>query len=234
MYNIAICDDQIICGETLELSLIKILKDFDVAYNIDIYTSGNDLLDVIKNKKVSYDILFLDIIMGDNDLNGMQLAKLIRNVDDFITIVFVTSSADFVFDGYSVRALQYLIKPIDEKVLKSLMEYELKDKTEDFIIFKEKEATRKVTPSSIVHIETSGRNVKVVLQDEEFNAINKISDIEKELPESDFIRCHQSFIININNIKELRHGEAISVREDSIPISRTQWSATKKLFIEKN
>ena len=233
MYNIAICDDQLICGETLELSMIKIMRDFDIAYNIDIYTNGNELFDNIKSKKVTYDILFLDIIMADSDINGMQLAKRIRLIDDFVTIVFVTSSPDFVFDGYSVRALQYLIKPVDEKVLRELMGYELKDKNEDYILFKEKETTRKVSPSNIVHIETSGRNIKVVLQNEVFNAINKISDIEKDLPDSDFIRCHQSFIVNINNIKELRHGEALSVRDEVIPISRTQWSATKKLFIEK-
>lgn len=235
MYNIAICDDQIDCGEMMELNLKGVMQKFDISYDVDIFTSGTELLNQIKSKKKEYDILFLDIIMADDDLNGMELAKEIRKVDELISIVFVTSSnsTDFMLDGYNVRALQYLLKPVEPVVLYELMQYELKNKSEDYIVFKEKEATKKVAPSNIVHIETSGRNVKVVLQNGEFFAYNKISDVEKLLSEKEFIRCHQSFIVNINNVVELRHGEAITTRDESIPISRTQWSAIKKMFTEK-
>lgn len=234
MYNIAICDDQIICAETLELSVRKIMDESKMDYGIDIFTSGNDLLRTLDQKKNVYDILFLDIIMGEDELNGLDVAKKIREFDDSTTIVFVTSSTDFILDGYSVRALQYLIKPVEEKILREVMEYEFKHQGENSVVFREKEATRKISPADIVHVETSGRNVKVVLLNESFNAYNKISDVEKMLPSSDFIRCHQSFIVNINNIKEIRHGEAISVLGESIPISRTQWSTIKKLFVEKH
>lgn len=233
MFNIAICDDQMICAETLELSVRKIMDETKKQYNIDIYTSGKELLSVLGMGKNMYDLLLLDIIMGEEEMNGMEVAKAIRTNDDTTTIVFVTSSTDFILDGYSVRALQYLIKPVDEKILREVLTYELNSKTGSSIVFKEKDATKRVAPSDIVHIETSGRNVKVVLVNDEFNAYNKISDVEKILPAADFIRCHQSFIVNINNISEIRHGEAISVKGDSIPISRTQWAAVKKMFIEK-
>ncbi len=234
MYNIAICDDQIICGETLELSLDQIMSDYNTAYKVDIYTSGTQLLSDLESKKKEFDILFLDILMGEDEMNGIDLAKKIRLFDDSTSIVFVTSSTDYVLDGYSVRALQYLIKPVDNKILREVLEYELKSKNNVSVVFKEKDSTRKVPASDIVHIETSGRNVKVVLKDEEFNAYNKISDVEKMLPAKDFIRCHQSFIININNIKEIRHGEAVSVLETVVPVSRTQWSKVKRLFVDRH
>lgn len=234
MYNIAICDDQIICGETLELSLNQIMSDYNTAYKVDIYTSGLELLRNLESKEKEYDILFLDILMGEDEINGMELAKKIRCFDDNISIVFVTSSTDYVLDGYSVRALQYLIKPVDNKILREVLDYELKNKNNVSVVFKEKDSTRKVPASDIVHIETSGRNVKVFLKDEEFNAYNKISDVEKMLPSKDFIRCHQSFIININNIKEIRHGEAVSIIETVVPVSRTQWSKVKKLFVDRH
>ena len=229
MYNIAICDDQIICGETLELSLDQIMSDYNTAYKVDIYTSGTQLLSDLESKKKEFDIL-----MGEDEMNGIDLAKKIRLFDDSTSIVFVTSSTDYVLDGYSVRALQYLIKPVDNKILREVLEYELKSKNNVSVVFKEKDSTRKVPASDIVHIETSGRNVKVVLKDEEFNAYNKISDVEKMLPAKDFIRCHQSFIININNIKEIRHGEAVSVLETVVPVSRTQWSKVKRLFVDRH
>ena len=234
MYNIAICDDQIICGETLELSLDQIMSDYNTAYKVDIYTSGTQLLSDLESKKKEFDILFLDILMGEDEMNGIDLAKKIRLFDDSTSIVFVTSSTDYVLDGYSVRALQYLIKPVDNKILREVLEYELKSKNNVSVVFKEKDSTRKVPASDIVHIETSGRNVKVVLKDEEFNAYNKISDVEKMLPAKDFIRCHQSFIININNIKEIRHGEAVSVLETVVPVSRTPWSKVKRLFVDRH
>ncbi len=234
MYNIAVCDDQIICGETLELTLDKIMSEYDKPYKIDIYTSSNELFKVLESGDKAYDILFLDILMGDEELNGIDVAKKIRSFDDVTSIVFVTSSTDHVLDGYSVRALQYLIKPVDEKVLREVLDYEHKNKHNASILFKVKDSTRKVLLSDIVHIETFGRNVKVILKKEEFNAYNKISDVEKMLPAKDFIRCHQSFIININNIKEIRHGEAVSVLDNVIPISRTQWSHVKKSFLESH
>ena len=234
MYNIAICDDQIICGDTLELTLDKILSEFDTAYSTDIYTSSNELLKVIESGEKSYDILFLDILMGAEEMNGIDVARKIRTFDDVTSIVFVTSSTDHVLDGYSVRALQYLIKPVDEKILREVLEYEYKSKSNSSVVFKEKDSTRRVAASDIVHVETCGRNVKVVLKNEEFNACNKISDVEKMLPSRDFIRCHQSFIINIRNIKEIRHGEALTVNGQTVPVSRTQWSKVKKAFLAAN
>lgn len=233
MYNIAICDDQIICGETLELSLDKIMSEYDTVYNIDRYTSSNELLNVLKSGERSYDILFLDIMMGKDELSGIDVARNIRKFDDFTSIVFVTSSTEHVLDGYSVRALQYLIKPVDERILREVLDYEQRIKKSYNIIFKEKDSTRRVSAPDIVHIETSGRNIKVVLKTEEFNAFNKISDAEKRLPVRDFVRCHQSFIVNINNIKEIRHGEAITILGNSVPVSRTKWSKVKKMFLDK-
>ena len=234
MYNIAICDDQIICGETLELSLDKIMTEYNTSYKIDIYTSSNELLKVLESGEKAYDILFLDILMGKDELNGIDVARKIRTFDDNTSIVFVTSSTDHVLDGYSVRALQYLIKPIDEKILREVLEYEHKSKHNVTVVFKEKDSTRKVHASDIVHIETFGRNVKVVLKTEEFIAYNKISDVEQMLPSMYFIRCHQSFVININNIKEIRHGEAVTVLDSIVPISRTQWSRVKKMFLDRH
>ena len=91
MYNIAICDDQIICGETLELSLDQIMSDYNTAYKVDIYTSGTQLLSDLESKKKEFDILFLDILMGEDEMNGIDLAKKIRLFDDATSIVFVTS-----------------------------------------------------------------------------------------------------------------------------------------------
>ena len=85
MFNIAICDDQMICAETLELSVRKIMDETKKQYNIDIYTSGKELLSVLGMGKNMYDLLLLDIIMGEEEMNGMEVAKAIRTNDDTTT-----------------------------------------------------------------------------------------------------------------------------------------------------
>ena len=65
----------------------------------------------IESKKIIFDILFMDIIM--DDMNGMTCARMIRQQDKLVNIVFLTSSTDYVYEGYEVNAAAYLLKPLD-------------------------------------------------------------------------------------------------------------------------
>ncbi|SFA71783.1 DNA-binding response regulator, LytR/AlgR family [Acetitomaculum ruminis DSM 5522] len=236
MYNIGICDDQIICAETFEISVMKIMKSFDIEYRTFIYTSSNEMIADLKSGKTTLDILFLDIIMNKEDHNGVETANIIRKFNDDLTIVFVSSTDEFTLEGYSVRALQYLLKPVNEEKLHDLLEYDLRDRisenttSKNYIYFKVKESTRKVNYKDIVYIETYGRGIKVVLKNDDFISSYKISQVLEMLTPTFFIQCHQSYIVNTNYISEIKHLEIITNTEDSIPVSRSHWKEVKQIF----
>ncbi|HCP7039515.1 TPA: two-component system response regulator RgbR, partial [Clostridioides difficile] len=113
MIKIAVCEDEKETQLLIEDYLENILKDISIEYEIQKYISGEELLE--SNLK-DIDILLLDIKM--EKLNGMDTARKIREVDDEMEIIFVTSLIDYVQEGYEVRAYRYLLKPIELEELK--------------------------------------------------------------------------------------------------------------------
>lgn len=114
MIKIAVCEDEKETQLLIEDYLENILKDISIEYEIQKYISGEELLE--SNLK-DIDILLLDIKM--EKLNGMDTARKIREVDDEMEIIFVTSLIDYVQEGYEVRAYRYLLKPIELEELKT-------------------------------------------------------------------------------------------------------------------
>lgn len=114
MIKIAVCEDEKETQLLIEDYLENILKDISIEYEIQKYISGEELLE--SNLK-DIDILLLDIKM--EKLNGMDTARKIREVDNEMEIIFVTSLIDYVQEGYEVRAYRYLLKPIELEELKT-------------------------------------------------------------------------------------------------------------------
>ena len=111
MLRIAICDDSEDDREILRSLLEKcyISADEDVVYE---FSQGTNAVSFLKKHPGEIDLLFLDIEMPK--LSGMEAAEAIRAFDTSIQLIFVTGYPDYVFDGYRVGALDYLMKPVKE------------------------------------------------------------------------------------------------------------------------
>ncbi|WP_286184103.1 response regulator [Clostridium sp. CCUG 7971] len=150
MIKIAICEDEKETQILIEDYLNNILKNINVEYEIQKYISGEELLEC--NLK-DIDILLLDIQMGQ--INGMDTARKIREVDNKMEIIFITSLIDYVQEGYEVRAYRYLLKPIEleelkQHVLTCINEIENKN---NHIIIKNKSNTYKIYSDEIKYVE---------------------------------------------------------------------------------
>lgn len=114
MLRIGICDDEITARDTLRLSLERLLKEDDGKVIYD-FSSGEGIVNWLTKHSGELDLLFLDVELGG--ISGMEAAKQIRQQDTNLMLVFVTGYSDFVFDGYAVGAMDYLVKPIKEDKL---------------------------------------------------------------------------------------------------------------------
>ena len=118
MLRIAMCDDETEAREALYLLLDQELHEESeqIVYE---FSTGTAAANWLQKHPGEIDLLFLDVEM--DGMNGMETAKKIRTFDQNLLIVFVTGFADYVFDGYSVGAMDYLMKPVSRGKLQSLL-----------------------------------------------------------------------------------------------------------------
>lgn len=151
MLQIAFCDDDIDELSNLAELIDLYREERNLACQYTVFPNGLDLLSALEKGK-KYDIYCLDILMPG--YTGIDVAKEIRGLDKTAPIIFFTSSPEFALDSYSVKAINYILKPISkEKLFSAFDEILEKIKTEennDAIIVKSKESIQKILISNLV------------------------------------------------------------------------------------
>lgn len=230
MLKIAICEDELKQQEILEQYIDKILTEITKDYEILTFISGEELLE---NYPENVDIFLLDIKM--DKLNGMEIAKKIREIDKKeVEIIFTTSLVKYIQDGYEVRAYRYLLKPIKfddlKKHLTSCIK-EINEKKENYIVVNGKNDVYKINISHITYVEIQNKDMTIHTIDKDYNIKMSIDKIEKELSRYNFFRCHKSFLVNISYIENIKQYIAILENKDEVPISRHRFKETKARFL---
>ena len=155
-------------------------------------------------------------------INGMDTARKIRENDDDVEIIFMTSFAEFMQDGYEVRAYRYLLKPINEnKIMKHITPC-IKDimrKRSNYITLNIRNYIDRVKIDSILYIETNRPNVLIYTNDNMYSIKMSMSKIEKTLKDSGFFRCHASYMINLSKVESM-YGNTVTVGGKDIQISK--------------
>ncbi len=167
-------------------------------------------------------------------LNGIELARKIRGKNKEVTIIFVTSTPDFALQGYEVQALHYLLKPVDYERLEKLLQadYTARFKKETMVLDSTDGLVR-LHLDDIIALETVSCKVAVYLFDQTVFYPGKLSELAEQLPPERFIRCHQSFVVNIRNVRELDSKNATTTNRKLIPISRSYQKEIQKAFLRQ-
>lgn len=218
MLRIAICDDETDARDALRILLEKILIE-DAEEIVYEFSSGTNAASWIANHPGEIDLLFLDVEM--KGLNGMETAEKIRTFDRQILIVFVTGYSDYVFDGYRVGALDYLMKPVTEEKLRLLLgRVRAKSAQEEPHTFtlKNRDGTWRFRFPDILYFYSDRRQVILVTARGEYPFYARLDEVEKQLS-PDFVRIHQRYLIQPANVDYLG-GESVTINGQELPCSR--------------
>ncbi len=232
MYNIIICDDDNTVLERYSLLIKQIASRHNTDIVIDTLTSGEQLYFQLEENPNAVDIIFLDILMGE--LNGIDAAKKLRDIGCDAQIIFLTTSEEYVFDAFSVRPLNYLIKDqatpqqIEDTFMKAV-ENASQNEQESYPITKGSNTLR-VPFNQIDYFEVTNRTVTCHTREEAIDFYYKLDDIEKELSDKGFIRCHRSFIVNVRSIANLDNNNLTLKNGEQIPIAIRKYGEVKKTF----
>ncbi len=224
--KIAICDDK----KEDALMLSALLS----GHQVNIFHSPSDLLNTVSNRKDIYDVFLLDIYM-ETAMNGIELAKKLREMDDFAQICFVSSSGDFYREAYDIQDVNYLLKPVTAAALQKLierMEHRTANTREKSLNYQHGGSIHSVRYSNILYISSSGHTISIVCKDgATHTAITKLDTIEQQLDSNQFFRCHQSFIINLYKVDTVSSNYVILAGK-TVPVSRKYAETLKRRYHE--
>lgn len=231
MINIAICDDIEEELEIISCYISKELRDLDIAFKISYFSDGEDLIEHINSCEKIYDIIFLDVYMKFS--NGIDIAKKIRKFDKECKIIFITSSKDHAIDSYDVRAVYYILKPINEQKFSSAIKLAVESlsKENKQIVIKNKKGNYRVFYKDILYAESKARIVNIYLKTNEvISFYSKLDDFIQNLQDERFLKCHKSFVVNMDYVLKIENACAFMKNDITIPISNTNISAIKEKY----
>lgn len=229
LVNIVICENDKNDQEFVKAKVVEILDDLNIEYEIKVYNSGDDLLEGYDKYT---DIILLDIQM--DGLDGMETARKIREFDDNVEIIFITSFVEYALEGYEVNAYRYLLKPVkDENLMTSLINC-LNDRNfvKRSIVIKEGDTRIKISLKDIMYIEVQGNDITVHTLKDTYRTKGTMSNFETEINSNMFVRCHKSYLVNLEYIKSIKRYTSILVNDEEVPLSRNKYKEIKDRFFE--
>lgn len=208
MFEIIICDDEIIDRKLVRAMVEKYMAENHVDSRITEFSSADEFMSAPARRP---DVIFLDIYMEGMD--GVELAHKIREQNKESQIVFITSSNEFASDAFEVEALSYLRKPVNESKLREVLDRVMQRMIHTrFIDVNSERSSVRIYLSDIVYIETLGRRLAIHTDNDSVMTYMSLAKIIDELPETEFVRTSRFEVASLSHI-ELISGKEIKMSD---------------------
>lgn len=209
--KVLIADDE----SGMRLVLRKIIEKVEGFQVVGEAEDGGSALSLVE--ELNPQLIFLDIEMPN--LDGIECAKLISDIDPKKIIVFATAHPSYMSDAFEVYAFDYITKPFKvDRVIKTL--YRIKEiiseekgeaqekvvyqqSVADKLIIKNKDGINFIDIDSIILIQREGKSTVLYTSDNRYTTSEGLSDIEDRLGKLNFFRCHKSYLINTSKIVKI-------------------------------
>ena len=228
--KIAVCDDETHFIDAICSLLEQWGKERGIKLTLYRFTNGDDLIDA--HQSVCMDLIILDVIMPL--LSGIDTARELRNMNQTVPIVFLTSSREFAVDSYEVKAFNYLIKPVDQTHLFLTLDEFLKtyNSTKNFFTAKTADGFCRIAISDVDYLEAQNKQVMIHLSNGRIIVIRELFSkcVEVFSPVNGFCCCHRSYIVNLNHVEQFTKTEIYTSQNATIPISRNNYMAFKDAY----
>lgn len=224
---IAIIEDESIYAQQLTEILEHWAKQLNCTISLDYFKNANSFLQTNFN---SYDVAFLDIQL-DETMDGLSLAQFMRKDNYQGSIIFLTSYKEYVFQGYDVQALHYLLKPVKEEDIKKCMNMVYQLTKENNYIIQNNAQTIKIPYHQILYFSCANHYMEIYTSEATYSQKTKLTDIISHLPYH-FAQCHRSILVNLNHVEKIVKNEIFLSNGTKLPISNTHLEDVRKTFLD--
>jgi len=227
MIRTVIIEDESQSAAQLSEFLSQYGADRRQRFRITLYDNAVSFLEEYRG---DVDLVFMDIQMPG--LNGMDAARLLREKDDGVQIIFVTNLMTYAVSGYEVGALDYIVKPLEYKDFtlrlgRILLRLEKKQR---FISFSGKGLHVTLDTDDIRYLETVGHKVIYHLASETLTRRSSLTVCEGELPPC-FVRCNSCYVVNLEHVQSF-DGENADVDGELLRVSKPRRAAFRRMLAE--
>lgn len=229
MIEVAICEDSKMDRELLYRIISRLMSDRDLEFRIDTYENGENLVQGYNNHP--YDLIFLDIVMGEID--GVKAGQMIRDMDEMVEIIYCTSSKDFAIATYEIHSMGYLLKPYQKDKIGKLIDYYVQRHPQGNKKFIQVKSMRKsviIPHREILYMESDNKVVYIhTTRQGDVKVYGKLDSLEEQINDNNFLRCHKSYLVNLGYVSGLTDSDFIIDNDDMIPIRKTG----RKILVKK-
>lgn len=236
MIRVAICDDEIHILEKIQEIIKQGFEAYDIKCSYFVYTSAKELVEA--QRTLHFDIAFLDIMMPE--YSGFEAAADIRRLHSKTYIIFITSNDESVYDAFEFQPFHFVRKDCDDifesrmkHVIASLARHMKQEHT--IILSLPFSDEKKLKASDIIAIKSDRNYLEIHCSNDTVLRIrNKLSEIESELLEYDFIRTHNRWLVNMLYIQlpDYPNDEVMMVNGLAVPLSRSNKNELQKKYAE--
>lgn len=236
MFRIAICDDEKVFAEELRELISACLVDRGIPFEIDLFESGEELA-ALGVGIAGYTAVFLDISMEGMD--GIEAAGKIRAVSREVFLVFVTAYISYSLEGYRLDAVRYLLKGglNFPDTVRECMDAII-DKLHYTVVKKEfgfREGKKEVVLERLLYIESRLHKLEFHVMESTmkiytmYQTLDKVQDM---LGENDFVRIHQSYLVNLKHISSISRYKAMLTDKTELAVPKARYADVRERFTQ--
>lgn len=215
--NCCILENELIYIDHLMKLLRQWQNETGCDLSVDTLCSASELYEAVSQKH--YDILFIDIVL-DNEENGLEAAKKMRSESYSGDLVFLTNFQDYVFEGYPVHALDYLIKPASYEKICHCMNQVLEKLSGSCFFYRVRDSVLQIPYQNILYFSSRNHTTEIITARKCYSVPQTLKNLLKILP-AQFVQCHRTVIVNLTHIEFMNNTEILLSNQERIPIGRT-------------
>jgi DNA-binding LytR/AlgR family response regulator len=239
MLEVAICEDEPLLARSLERLLQDSAHVIPEPLHIRVFYKGADLLAALSGETaVPFDILFLDIELGDT--TGIAIAAEVRKHFESAILIFVSAHESYCKDLFRYDTFDFLSKPVDALQLQDALRrsYRRLKKPSLFFSYRAKNETYRIPFAEILYFENILRKVRIVTLQGEREFYGKIDEVEAGLrreymAQACFVRAHYSMLVNLEHVEKIaKNNTLVMYGGRSVPLSRARADEVRRQIME--
>lgn len=233
MLKIAMCDEDNIVLQKVSSEISQFMDSQNYKHVIDLFSQGEELINICESKLDGYQIAFLEIHIGEDEEGFKVAAKLRELYEEKIIIIFLTAHDEYVFQCFEYSPFAFLRKSkIEEELIPILSRALIKVEQykNDLQLFKTSQGEVKIDLTKVIYFEKLGRKTMIMTTTGVYETNYQLIQIEEMIDERNFIMIHRSIIVNMKYIFSLEKDNVILENKQKLPLSRHRVKEVKRAF----
>ena len=226
MVRIALVEDDEAYQRQLMDYLAQYERETGENFQVSVFSDGDEIAD---NYAARYDIILMDIEMPVMD--GMRAAEQIRKVDEEVVIIFITNMPQFVMKGYTVDALDYVLKPVSyfsfsQRIQRAITR--MHKRTEKYLMVQVRSGMKKLRASQITWVEVQNHDLIYHTLQGDVQSKGTLADVESNLSDAGFFRCSKCSLVNLEYVDGINGGDGMAGTDAIVAGASVQVSRARK------